>query len=60
MEFENNVAKVSWNETEGRFELHILNILKAYSNGSTPEEHEEGKKELVTIAKEKGYTVVEA
>jgi hypothetical protein len=56
---ENNVAKVSWNETEGRYELKVLNKLKAYSNGDTQAEHDEAKKELCQLAADKGYTVIE-
>ncbi len=59
MEYANNVAKINWNDAEGRYELRILNILKAYTNGTTPDEHAAAKGELVIMAKEKGYTVIE-
>ena len=56
---ENQIAKVKWNEIEGRYELRILNQLKAYSSGEDRAKHEEGKKELCSMAKTKGYTVIE-
>lgn len=55
-----NVAKVSWNELEGRYELHILNILKAYTNGADRAAHDAAKPELCQLASDKGYTVIEA
>jgi hypothetical protein len=58
MELANNIAKVSWNEAEARFELRILNQLKAFTNGADRAEHEAAKPELITMAKEKGYTVI--
>lgn len=54
----NQVAKVSWNEEFMRFELHILNKLKAYTQGTDANEHMAGKRELSLIAVEKGYTVI--
>lgn len=59
-EYQNNVAKVSWNDPEGRFEMHILNKLKAHTVGETPEEHEQAKPDLIKLAKDKGYAVIEA
>lgn len=51
------VAHVDWNEAAQRFELHILGTLKAYSEGDEPtrEAHEDGRAELVRMAKKAGY-----
>lgn len=57
---ENNIAKVKWNEQEGRHELRILNILKAYTTGADRAEHDAAKPELCKLASDKGYTVIEA
>lgn len=59
MEYANNVAKVSWSDENTRFELKILNILKAHTEGETLEDHQAAKPELILIAKDKGYTVIE-
>lgn len=65
-EYANNVAKISWNDAENRYEIHILNKLKAFSTTEKPgqennkETHEQGRKELVELVKEKGYTVINA
>lgn len=58
-EYQDNVAKVSWSDAEGRFELRILNNLKAYTDGETAEDQAEGKGELIRLAKDKGYIVIE-
>lgn len=54
-----NLAIVSWNPSEYRYELYIADKLKAYSDGhaSTKDSHEEGKKYLILMAEENGYTV---
>lgn len=52
-----NFTKVSWNKEEGRYELKIGGVLKAYENGTTDVEHEEGARQLSTVAKVKGYDV---
>lgn len=65
MDFSNNIAKLDWNEQEGRYELRLLNKLKAYSHkdaidqDDTKETHATGKKDLIKLAKEKGYVVIE-
>lgn len=38
-----------------RFELHIDGVLKAYTDG----DHEAGKREMIQLAEEKGYTVID-
>ena len=52
-----NFAKVSWNSEEGRYELTIGGVLKAYENGTTDAEHEVGSKQLYNVARAKGYDV---
>ena len=59
MEYANNVAKVSWNEADQRYELRVLNKMVACSQGVTSEELEEDKAELIKIAKFRGYEVIE-
>ncbi|MEK4132009.1 hypothetical protein NYE67_20555 [Solibacillus sp. FSL W8-0474] len=59
LEFQNNVAKVRWNIELGRWELRILNILKAHTDGETKEEHDANKGALVGLATVKGYTVID-
>ena len=54
MEYANNVAKVSWNEADQRYELRVLNKMVACSQGVTSEELEEDKAELIKIAKFRG------
>lgn len=62
----NNVAKISWCDGHKRYELHILNKLKAYSTADEPDQennqetHAQGKKDLIKLAQDKGYTVIEA
>lgn len=56
----NDVAKVSWNDGEGRWELHIDNVLKAHTVGDDKAEHDANKIELKKLATTKGYEVVEA
>lgn len=55
----NDKAIISWNEQEYRYELHIDGKLKAYSDGhaSTKDSHAEGRKALIQLAEEKGYSV---
>lgn len=61
----NNIARVIWDERELRYELYILNKLKAYSTveeegqEETKENHEQGRKDLIKMAKDKGYTVID-
>jgi hypothetical protein len=52
------LAKIYWNPQTIRYELRILNVLKAYSTGKTQEIHEEGKALLCKLANENGYTVI--
>lgn len=54
----NNVAKISWQAQDERYELRILNKLKAYTEGTTRAEHDAAKKELASLAHERGYTVI--
>lgn len=53
-----NFAKVSWNSEKNRYELVIGGVLKAYADKcENDKEHEEGRKQLVKTAEDKGYTV---
>lgn len=58
MEYANQVAKVGWNSELNRYELNIFG-LKAYTSGESQAEHDKGKVELIRMASEKGYTVIE-
>ncbi|AHJ88656.1 hypothetical protein GBK2_58 [Geobacillus phage GBK2] len=49
-----NTATITWNEKEGRYELHIGGKLKAY----TQHDHKQGAAEMERMAREKGYEVV--
>lgn len=53
-----NLAHVKFSKKDSRWELWILGKLKAYANGETDQEQEEGKAELIKLAKSKGYTVI--
>lgn len=55
----NDVAKVSWNDEAGRWELHIDNVLKAHTAGDDKAEHDVNKAELKKLAMVKGYTVID-
>lgn len=50
-----SMAKIAWSKENERFELIIEGKLKAY----TQDDHAAGKKEMVKMVEDKGYTVFE-
>jgi hypothetical protein len=52
-------AFIYWNEIQKRYELKLENRLKAFAIGVTAETQELGKQQMITYAKDNGYSVYE-
>lgn len=58
IEPQKNVAKVMWNPLTYCYELRVLNILKAVTTGIDRAAHDAARPQIIALAKDKGYTVI--
>lgn len=53
-----SLAFIYWSELDKRYEMKIDNKLKAFTEGRSEKEHDNGKNNLEAMAEEKGYKVI--